>query len=183
MENPDEQTNLLVRKQDGPKGSSGAIFSHCMKYRYKLWRRWDNNKPLLYFILMNPSTADEVKNDPTIERQCRRARSLGFGGVVILNCGAIRETDSGKAWGDNDPVGPDNVETIRKEVEENPSAIFVAGWGKPAKNFGADNHILKLFADLRVPLWCLGVNSDGSPKHPLYVGYNVPLQIYQCESS
>ena len=137
----------------------------------------------MYFILMNPSTADEVKNDPTIERQCRRAKSLGFGGVVILNCGAIRETDSKKAWSHEDPVGPENLETIEREVNENPDAIFVAGWGKPARAFGADVPILSLFNQLGVPLWCLGVNSDGSPKHPLYVGYNVNPMLYENPSS
>lgn len=161
--------------------SSGADFSECKKYRYKLWRVWDTKRPLLYFILMNPSTADEVKNDPTIERQCRRAKSLGFGGVIILNCGAIRETDSKKAWSDSDPVGPANVETITREVERNPEAIFIAGWGKPARSCGADRHILDLFRRLGHPLWCLGVNKDGSPKHPLYVGYDVPMQIYDFE--
>jgi hypothetical protein len=157
---------------------SGATFSECMKYRYKLWRVWNTKSPLLYFILMNPSTADEIKNDPTIERQCRRARSLGFGGLVILNCGAIRETNSETAWSDDDPVGPDNLAHIEAEVTSNPTAIFVAGWGKPAKSYGADVDILSLFSRLSVPLWCLGVNKDGSPKHPLYVSYNEKLRIY-----
>lgn len=157
---------------------SGCDFSECKKYRYKLWRIWDKKKPRLYFILMNPSTADEVKNDPTIERQCRRAKSLGFGGLVILNCGAIRETDSKKAWSADDPVGPANVVTITQEVENNPEAMFIAGWGVPAKKFGADGHILDIFRSLGVPLYCLGINADGSPKHPLYVGYDIKPMIY-----
>jgi hypothetical protein len=132
---------------------------------------------------MNPSTADEVKNDPTIERQCRRAKSLGFGGVVILNCGAIRETDSKKAWNIDDPVGPDNVRIIEAEIRNNPEAIFVAGWGTPAKSFGADVHILDIFRRSGTPLWCFGINKDGSPKHPLYVGYDVKPMIYEFEDT
>lgn len=162
---------------------TGAIFSEDRKYRYKLWRVWSKNKPLCYFILMNPSTADEVKNDPTIERQCRRAKSLGFGGVVILNCGAIRETDSKKAWADEDPIGPENLETIRNEILRNQRNVFVAGWGKPAHKSGYANKVLDIFRDTGTPLWCLGKNSDGSPKHPLYVSYDTQLELYEFEGT
>ena len=161
--------------------SSGAIFSDCKKYRYKLWRTWDESKPKLYFILMNPSTADEINNDPTIERQCRRANYLGFGGVVVLNCGAIRETDSKKAWVDKDPIGPDNLETIEREVRANPTAEFVAAWGRPAHQAGVAKEVLSIFRATRTALKCLGTNNDGSPKHPLYVGYEQPLIEYEYE--
>lgn len=158
---------------------TGAEFSDCRKYRYKLWRTWDSKQPKLYFILMNPSTADEFKNDPTIERQCRRARKLGFGGLVILNCGAIRETDSKRAWADEDPIGPKNLEIIRNEVLRNQRNVFVAGWGKPAHQSGIADKVLDIFRDTGTALWCLGKNSDGSPKHPLYVSYEQPLELYE----
>lgn len=157
---------------------AGAEFSPCRKYRYKLWRIWDETKLRLYFILMNPSTADEINNDPTIERQCRRAEQLGYGGVVILNCGAVRETDSKRAWSMSDPIGPDNLRIIREEVEGFPEARFIAGWGRPARRFGADEPILDIFRRLERPLHCLGINSDGSPKHPLYVKYSQELIDY-----
>lgn len=128
---------------------------------------------------MNPSTADEIKNDPTIERQCRRAKRLGFGGLVILNCGAIRETDSKKAWLDEDPIGPDNLEIIEYEVLRNQRNVFVAGWGKSPHKSGVADKILDIFRRTGTPLWCLGTNSDGSPKHPLYVSYNQPLVLYE----
>jgi hypothetical protein len=127
---------------------------------------------------MNPSTADEIKNDPTVERQCRRASNLGFGSLVVLNCGAIRETDSKKAWQDKDPIGPDNYRTIEREIEQNPSASYVAAWGRPAHQFGAAKEVLALFRARNVALKCLGTNGDGSPKHPLYVGYKQELMDY-----
>jgi hypothetical protein len=157
--------------------TSGAEFSHCEKYRYKLWRVWDESLPVLYFILMNPSTADEHDNDPTISRQCVRAKSLGFGAVCILNCGAIRCTDSRKAWADEDPVGPYNLETISEEVRNNPSAMFIAGWGKPAAYFGADRPVVAIFKEMERSLHALAINGDGSPRHPLYIGYNVEPKI------
>lgn len=122
---------------------------------------------------MNPSTADETSNDPTIERQIRRAKALGYGGIGVLNVGGIRETDSRKAWQDEDPIGPLNLETIRDEIRNNPGGMFIAGWGRPARNYGADDGVLAVFRDTKTPLFCLGINNDGSPKHPLYVGYDV----------
>lgn len=159
---------------------NGAEFSTCEKYRYRLWRVWDTSLPLMFFILMNPSTADETANDPTIERQCRRAKRLGYGGVVILNCGAIRCTDSHTAWSDEDPIGPENLETISEEIHRHPDSVFVAGWGTPAAKYGADEPIKAMFLSNGIPLWSLGINQDGSPRHPLYVGYDVELQEYVC---
>lgn len=158
--------------------SSGAIFSPCKKYRYKLWRVWNETLPTLYFILMNPSVADEVKNDPTIERCCRRAERLGFGGVTILNCGGIRETDSRRAWADDDPIGPENLEVIREEIHGNPEALFIAEWGNPASERGCDIPVLDIFKATGTPLYCLGTNANGSPKHPLYVGYDINPVLY-----
>jgi hypothetical protein len=163
---------------------SGCLFSDCKKYRYKLWRVWDTDRPTLFFILMNPSTADETTNDPTIERCERRARSLGYGGLVILNCGGIRETDSRIAWSDPDPIGPDNLKVIANELVESRFSesfypTFAAGWGTPARRLGADLPVLELFRGLRRPLYCLGVNADGSPKHPLYVPYSKELELYE----
>jgi hypothetical protein len=126
---------------------------------------------------MNPSTADENDNDPTIARQCVRAKRLGFGGVVILNCGAIRCTDSRAAWSDEDPIGPENLETISEEIRNNPSGMFIAGWGKPAADFGADRPVVAIFKEMEKPLFALAVNSDGSPRHPLYIGYDVEPKI------
>lgn len=126
--------NTLIRGDE----YNGAEFSPCEKYRYRLWRVWDTSLPLMFFILMNPSTADETVNDPTIERQCRRAKGIGYGGLCILNCGAIRCTDSKLAWSDEDPVGPENLEVIADEIANNPSGVFVAGWGTPAAKYGAD---------------------------------------------
>lgn len=168
-----------MRSNASTSEASGAEFSECKKYRYKLWRVWDKSKPPVYFILMNPSTADEVKNDPTIERQCRRAKQLGFGSLVILNCGAIRETDSKIAWSDPDPIGPNNLEIIKNEIIRNQDALFVAGWGRPAHQHGVCNSVLTIFRELGVPLWCLGKNNDGSPKHPLYVSYRTQPSLYQ----
>ena len=71
---------------------SGAVFSDCRKYRYTLWRIWDGNKPLVMIIGLNPSTADETSNDPTITRCKNFARSWGYGGVLVANLFGCRAT-------------------------------------------------------------------------------------------
>ena len=66
------------------------------EYRYALTRVWDPLGPRLSFVMLNPSTATEVQNDPTVERCERRARALGFGGFRVTNIFAWRDTDPRK---------------------------------------------------------------------------------------
>ena len=68
---------------------TGALFSPCKKYRYRLWREWSDEVPAV-FVMLNPSTADEIVNDPTVERCERRARAMGFGGLRVANIFALR---------------------------------------------------------------------------------------------
>lgn len=72
---------------------TGATFSECRRYRYRLWRYWDRSKPPLCFLMLNPSTADDLSNDPTVERCQRRALAMGFGGLEVVNIFAFRSTD------------------------------------------------------------------------------------------
>lgn len=71
---------------------SGASFSECRKYRYLLWRVWDESKPAAVFLMLNPSTADDVDNDPTVERCQRRVHALGYGSLKVVNIFAYRST-------------------------------------------------------------------------------------------
>ena len=87
--------------------SSGATFSPCRRYRYTLWRQWDERPPAT-FIMLNPSTADETANDPTVERCQRRAQAMGYGGVRVANIFALRSTDPRALYTAEDPVGPEN---------------------------------------------------------------------------
>ena len=70
---------------------TGARFSIDRRYRYALWRVWDHDENLYNFLLLNPSSADEATNDPTIERCERRARRWGFGSMIVTNFFALRD--------------------------------------------------------------------------------------------
>lgn len=107
---------------------SGAAFSGNREYRYRLWRTWDSATLPALFILLNPSTADETKNDPTVERCERRARTMGFGGLVVANLFALRSTDPKALYSHPDPVGEINDLAILSAAVN--AGIIICGWGR-----------------------------------------------------
>jgi len=91
---------------------TSATFSDCRTYRYSLTRRWGDGE-IQTWLMLNPSTADEVKNDPTVERCQRRAQQSGFGALEVVNIFALRSTDPSALYVDGiDPIGPDNDQYI-----------------------------------------------------------------------
>ena len=99
---------MIVRRHRDERSESVAEFSDCEKFRYMLTRVWDSDGPRALFIMLNPSTADEIRNDPTVERCERRARALGFGAFRVCNIFAFRATDPKDMRAADDPVGPEN---------------------------------------------------------------------------
>ena len=69
-----------------------ATFSSCRAYRYSLSRIWDKKKKLVLLIGLNPSTADEKVDDPTIRRCVNYAKNWGYGGFLMVNLFAYRTT-------------------------------------------------------------------------------------------
>lgn len=147
---------------------SGAFFSPCRTWRYLLWREW--NAPEyqrdVAFIGLNPSTADENTDDPTIRRCIGFAKSWGYDGILMLNLFAFRATDPGVMKLAADPVGPENDAQIVEAVGA--SSLVVAAWGQHgayrSRAFDVRHKLLKEF-DVK----CLGKTKDGHPRHPLYV--------------
>jgi hypothetical protein len=86
-------------------GSRVASFSEDMAHRYSLLIRWDDSLPLLASIGLNPSTADEFKNDPTVARDVKRAATIGFGSLLKLNLFAYKSTDPAGMKAASDPYG------------------------------------------------------------------------------
>lgn len=157
----------------------GAVFSADRTKRLSLTRIWDEEKPNLIMVLMNPSTADEDENDATVERCQRRAHQLEYGGLQVFNILDHIETDSRKL--DQIPreqlCTGENLQQLLRAVENaaGGEGDIVCGWGKPGQKYGPVAWFTTRAARAGVPLWCLGTNADGSPKHPLYVPYSQPL--------
>jgi len=119
------------------------------------------------FIGLNPSTADEVEDDPTIRRCIGFARSWGYGGLVMTNIFAFRSTDPFFMKKAADPVGPENdkwLGTCAREAE-----LVVAVWGNDGAFGGRSRHVVEMMMGLGVQLMCLVMTKAGEPGHPLYL--------------
>lgn len=154
---------------------STAVFSDDMKYRYLLKRVWDESLGLLCGCFMNPSTADQFKNDPTLASWQSRAEKLGYGGFSVVNAFAYRSTDPAGLLTIANPTGPDNDEFILAAAKE--AKTFVVGWGQPPKKVQHRcTYVQALLKTAGIELLCLGVNkTDGSPRHPLYTDHTLPF--------
>ncbi|MEJ2043677.1 MAG: DUF1643 domain-containing protein [Reinekea sp.] len=141
-----------------------AEFSEDRKYRYSLSRIWDREKGFVTFIGLNPSTADETEDDPTIRRCINYAKSWGYGGIHMVNLFAFRATDPKIMKKETNPVGPLNDLWITKQFLE--SKITIAAWGNHGKHMRRDIHVKKI---LDGSLFCLEKSKYGNPKHPLYL--------------
>jgi hypothetical protein len=143
-----------------------AVFDVSESYRYSLWRAWSAYQLRIVFVLLNPSTADDRKNDPTIRRCIGFARAWKFGSLEVVNLFAYRATNVRELFKIDDPIGEENDYYLMKAVER--CLTVVVGWGTRGALFGRDHQVMSLLAG-RKDVYCLGITKDGQPRHPLYV--------------
>ncbi|MGA0556556.1 DUF1643 domain-containing protein [Larkinella sp. VNQ87] len=148
---------------------SHAIISDCQKYRYSLSRIWNGDRPLLMFIMLNPSTADANVDDPTIRRCINFAARLGYGGIYVCNLFAFRATDPAQMIKSDDPIGPMNDWHIQETRKLCKDVVFA--WGVNGTLFARDWDVIKKIQ----PAYCFGKTKGGNPKHPLYLPSNSQL--------
>jgi hypothetical protein len=143
---------------------TGAIFDSTHTYRYLLWRSWSEAPPIA-FVMLNPSTADAERNDPTIRRCIHFARSWGYGTLLVVNLFAYRATYPAQLSQVADPIGGENdryLQLICPQVDR-----VMAAWGNQGALHQRHQQVLPLLPNQRS--YCLGVNRSGHPRHPLYV--------------
>lgn len=140
-----------------------ATFSECGRYRYTLSRIWDDGSARVVFVGLNPSTADERVDDPTIRRCIAFAKAWGFGGVQVLNLFAFRATRPADMLCQPDPVGPDNDHHLTTYAVR--AALVVAAWGTLGSHMARDRAVRALLPGLH----CLRLTKHGHPAHPLYL--------------
>ncbi|QDP58382.1 MAG: hypothetical protein Unbinned664contig1000_63 [Prokaryotic dsDNA virus sp.] len=146
--------------------NSGAVISECGKYRYRLWRIWDQNKPKVGFCMLNPSTADASVDDPTIRRLIGFAKAWGYGGFYVVNLFALRSPKPVLLKTAADPIGPDNSKHISEVAGL--VDVMVCAWGNHGHFVMADKLAMACMHGL-TSTQALHINDDGSPKHPLYI--------------
>ena len=162
---------MITRTHQKGDAASQAVYSPCTQYRYLLTREWAPQRGRALFVMLNPSTATEVQNDPTVERCERRARALGFGAFRVCNIFAFRATDPRVMRAAADPVGPSNDAAI---AESAPWADrIICAWGTHGAYLDRGAQVETLLRATGQPLWHLGLSKQGHPKHPLYIGYAV----------
>ena len=154
-------------------------FSPCRTYRYTLQIIWDAQLPLIMFIGLNPSTADETNDDPTVRRCIQFAKDFGGGRLVMTNIFAFRSTDpKAMLTHPGDVVGPENDAALVGSAH--PAQLIICAWGKHGAHQGRGEAVRERIAAVR-PLHCLRFNSDGSPAHPLYLPAKLrPVQFIGC---
>lgn len=160
----------IIRHHQKGDAQSTAVYSPCERYRYLLTRTWDAAGQNALFVMLNPSTATEVQNDPTVERCERRARALGFGAFRVANIFAWRATDPRAMRAAADPVGPLNDDAIVDSVGW--ADRVVCAWGNHGDHLGRGMAVADLLRATGAPLFHLGLTQTGHPKHPLYIGYD-----------
>lgn len=162
---------MIIRHHLKGDADSTAVYSDCESYRYLLTRVWNPAGQKALFVMLNPSTATEFQNDPTVERCERRARTLGFGAFRVTNIFAYRATDPRVMRAQPDPVGPDNDAAIAESAADWADRIICA-WGTHGAFLGRGAQVERLLRDTGRILYTLGLTQDGHPKHPLYIGYD-----------
>lgn len=174
-----------------PPTHGGADISDCGRYRYTLWRCWDDALPCLVTCACNPSTANAQDNDPTVRKLIGFAKRLGFGSILIVNLFAFRTTYPQALLAAHelggDVFGPDNEEVIGTTMlrAKQRGWTFLVAWGRPktkrlAELFEPRVRAIQLAAlGLDLELKCLGTAKDGNPRHPLMLAYDTPLQPWR----
>ena len=174
---------------------SGADISADGKYRYLLWREWRGVAPnknwrwlgakdgageeigepkSCLFIMLNPSTADADKDDPTIRRCVAFAKRFGFDRLEVVNLFAFRATDPREVLrmtAAGDPVGVRNQEVIERAASD--AGLIICAWGTNGAHLQQAETVLGWLSDSET--FALGLSKEGHPRHPLYLKADAPL--------
>ena len=151
-----------------------AVMSKDLRYRYSLSRIWNNKLPLAMIVMLNPSTADDQIDDPTIMSCMRLTRTASFGGFVVGNLFAYRATDPDDLASVDDPVGPENNQQLERMARG--CEVAICAWGA---HKAADRRWSTVTAILRkyhAQLLCWDRVKSGAPMHPLYIAAATPLE-------
>jgi hypothetical protein len=168
----------VEQHEDLAGGLAAAVFdSTARTYRYLLTRIWDPAARPVAFVMLNPSTADALEDDPTIRRCTAFARRERAGGLVVVNLFGLRSTDPRALLHHSDPVGRHNDAFVRQATDM--ASAVVCAWGAAGVTGGRGREVARALTARRVPLHCLGRTSTGQPRHPLYLLRSAVLEPYE----
>lgn len=157
---------------------TGAVISPDQKYRYALWRIWDESLGFVNWVMLNPSTADAETDDATIRKITSFTKAWGYGGLIVTNLFAWRETDSKvlKKLPESVLIGPENdawLETVATVCSNQ-----IAAWGQGGKLYHRQDFVRGMMKSWGRPMRALKRSKDGTPHHPLYLpGNSLPFDL------
>lgn len=160
--------------QDFRSKQRGAIFDETRQYRYSLWRSWEDRSNQVAFILLNPSQANEVDDDPTIRRCIGFAQAWGYGSVEIVNLFAYCATKVSKLREASDPIGPENDTYILQAAQR--ASLLICAWGNWGRLRGRYLEVQSLLHEYNCG--CFGLTQHGQPRHPLYLPKSKNIERY-----
>jgi hypothetical protein len=155
------------------------------EYRYNLTRDLGEGRDaVLVWVMLNPSTADETLDDPTIRRVKSFTAREGYRKLEVVNLFALRSTDPGGLLSHPDPRGPDNKLAIRGALGR--AGGIVLAWGswwdtqsRRSRGGGLPRlNVEGMAGEYGLTPMCLGKTLAGQPRHPLYVKGDTPLEVY-----
>ena len=160
-----------IEERTSRDGCGSAVVTADGTRRYLLTRRWANG-PLMAWVMLNPSTAD----DATIARCKKRAQQLQLAGIAVVNLFSLRATDPRELAGHPDPVGPANDTFIGATCRA--AGLVVVAWGAHGSHLSRDAEVVALLARAGIEPLCLGATAAGQPRHPGRLAYGVVLRPY-----
>lgn len=164
----------------------GAHLSEDGVYRYTLWREWELTQPsdpAMFFIMLNPSTADETDDDPTLRRCIGFAQREGFKGVQLFNLFAFRARFPHYVRQADDPVGPENDQWLEIPLRlGHGESKVVCAWGANPMAIPRAEYVKQRATELGTPLYHLGLTEYTKvPRHPLYLKSDTPLELWNYD--
>jgi len=160
----------------------GALFSPCRTWRYRLTRQLGGGRRIANIIMVNPSTADELANDRSVNRCIGFARaSWGCAELIVSNLFAFVATQPIDMLAAADPVGPKNMDYVigaACRAHESGGPV-IAAWGINGGHRDQNRIVMSLLTQtLGIPVQCLGTTAKGFPRHPLYLAKDTPLEPF-----
>lgn len=157
--------------------NKGARFSTCWRYRYRLWRVWNDALPSLAFVMLNPSTADATTDDATVRKCIGFANRGRYGGIEIANLFAWRATKPRDLWNAPvEPVGPENdthiLVMLRDVIAGHGDVVLAWGTHTDPRFSRRVDHVRAMLREYNVPVLALKINRNGTPAHPLMLAYS-----------
>lgn len=165
-----------------------AKFSPCGKYRFQLWDDWDSTRPILPWILFNPSVAGQagesgaVRSDPTARKGRGFAERHGFGGMVFVNLFAWIATHPKELRAAGYPVGPCNDQYILDACAMGDGRVICA-WGALARGLERPQQVLEMIRRAGFAPMAFGFTGDGLPRHPLMLPYSTLLESFPVSAN